>query len=236
MLITICSRGGSKGVVDKNIKEINGQPLIAYTIACAEKFKSKYESKIVLSTDSDRIREIASKYGLDTEYRRPIRLAGDNVSKLSAVKDILLYYEKIENCTYDYILDLDVTSPLRTTLDLINALKTLKKETEAYNIFSVSHSSRNPYFNMVELKNNGYVKLIKSSGIITARQQAPIVYDMNASFYIFRREFFHNNFKSSITDKSLAFVVPHICFDIDTNLDFMIMEFLLRENKLDFQI
>src|SRR5690606_8284461 len=106
---------------------------------------------------------------------------------------------------------------------------------EALNIFSVSKSHKNPYFNVVELKEDGFCKLVKQSEI-KSRQAAPLVYDMNASFYIYRKAFFDKNLKSAITQKSLIFLMNHTCFDIDERLDFEIMEFLFSQNKLEFEI
>ncbi|NBX79952.1 MAG: acylneuraminate cytidylyltransferase family protein, partial [Flavobacteriales bacterium] len=93
--------------------------------------------------------------------------------------------------------------------------------------------NRNPYFNMVEKKEDGFVQLVKSQGSILARQLAPEVYDMNASFYIFKKSFFDEQFKSSITPKSLAYVMKHICFDIDHSIDFKIMELIIKEGILE---
>jgi CMP-N-acetylneuraminic acid synthetase len=87
---------------------------------------------------------------------------------------------------------------------------------------------------MVEKNEAGYVNLVKDLGAITARQLAPAVYDMNASFYIFRKSFFEKQFKTSITDKSLAYVMNHICFDIDHPIDFKFMELVIRENIFSF--
>ena len=121
-LITICARGGSKGIPGKNIKPLNGKPLIAYSIEIANQFKLKYETvDIALSTDSDEIKDVALKFGLKTKYIRPDYLANDKAGKIDAIKDVVEYYEKIGSKKYDIILDLDVTSPLRNLKDLEEA-------------------------------------------------------------------------------------------------------------------
>jgi CMP-N-acetylneuraminic acid synthetase len=129
-------------------------------------------------------------------------------------------------------LDLDVTSPLRTLQDLSEALDKLVSNPKAVNIFSVNPASRNPYFNMVEETVDGFVKVVKDSKGYKTRQEAPAVYDMNASFYFFRRAFFKDGYEISTTPRSLAYVMNHICFDLDHAHDFIIMETLLKNNIL----
>jgi CMP-N-acetylneuraminic acid synthetase len=238
ILITICARGGSKGIPGKNIRDLNGKSLISYTIATANAFQRKREGVgIILSTDSDEIRSAAASFGLETEYRRPEILASDKAGKIDAMADALHYAEKESGLQYDYLLDMDVTSPLRTVTDIENALAQLIARPEALNIFSVSPANRNPYFNMVEEQADGTVDLAKRpEKPFLTRQSAPKVYDMNASFYIFRRNFFETGGKSSVTKSSLAYVMDHLCFDLDHPIDFEIMEFLLSNDKLDFTL
>jgi len=237
ILITICARGGSKGIPRKNIKELNGKPLIYYTIKFANEFSQKFNADVSLSTDSLEIKETAKNFGLLTDYQRPRELATDSAGKISVIKHLLEFEESKRSKTYDYLIDLDVTSPLRTIEDLHQAYLKLQDNEEAINIFSVSPAKRNPYFNMVEeINTDGFVRLVKNNGNIKSRQTAPKVYDMNASFYIFKREFFKKGYELSITDKSIAYVVPHICFDLDEPEDFAIMSLMLRENLFDFVI
>ena len=238
VLITICARGGSKGIPGKNIKSLGGKPLIAYTIDVAAEFKNKYPgTAIALSTDSQEIKNSSSLFGLETEYTRPDYLAGDAAGKIDAINDVLLFYEKINNIRYDFILDMDVTSPLRNMEDLEAAFLLLKNDPQALNLFSVSNPDRNPYFNMVEKKSTGYYSLVKDgNGHVLTRQSAPEVYSLNASFYFYTRRFFDLNLKTAITDRSLIYKVPHLCFDLDHPIDFEFMSYLLEQNKLDFKL
>ena len=237
ILITICARGGSKGIPGKNIKILNGKPLIGYTIDTAKKFVEQYgNTHIELSTDSDAIREVADACGLKSEYIRPAYLANDTSGKIDAIADILDYAEKIYHIRYDFILDMDVTSPLRTLEDLSAAFDILSNSPDAVNLFSVSPANRNPYFNMVEQKENGFYDKVKTIGDVSTRQSAPKVYDLNASFYFYKRIFFEQGYKGAITDKSLIYEVPHTCFDLDHPLDFEMLEFLMSNNKLDFSL
>lgn len=236
-LITICARGGSKGIPGKNIRPLCGKPLIGYTIDVAHKFQAIYPgSDVVLSTDSQKIKDVAAACGLMSAYTRPDILAGDSVGKIDAIADVLGFCERENGMRYDYVLDMDVTSPLRNLEDLKSAFNILEADEKAVNLFSVSSASRSPYFNMVEKKENGYYDKVKSVGDILARQAAPKVYDLNASFYFYRREFFDMGYKGAITDKSLIYDVPHICFDLDHPIDFEIMEFLFANGKLDFEV
>ena len=234
-LITICARGGSKGIPKKNIKILNGKPLIAYTIEFAKNLQLLFNNTfIALSTDSNEIKIISNNYQIFTEYERPSNLATDTAGKIETINDILLYHENLNNITFDFIFDFDVTSPLRTINDVLNAYNILREDPEALNIFSVSDAVKNPYFNMVEKNEKGYFNLVKNSGNFKSRQKSPIVYELNASFYIYRRTFFSQNLTSAITDKSLVYKMPHICFDLDHLIDFDFLEYLMSQNKLDF--
>lgn len=236
ILITICARGGSKGIPGKNIRLLNGKPLIAYTIEAAKQFAEKYNADIALSTDSAEIKNIAAAFDLNTSYNRPGRFATDTAGKADAIADVLQYMEEVNSTKYDFILDMDVTSPLRNQEDLENAFEQLQKSESALNIFSVSPAKRNPYFNMVEENADGFFRTIKDGKIFKSRQEAPKVYDMNASFYIFRRKFFTDNWRTSTTNASLAYIMPHVCFDLDDAEDFIIMEILLQENLTGFKL
>ena len=238
VLITICARGGSKGIPGKNIRPLNGKPLIGYSIDCARKFKEKHpETDIVLSTDSEEIIRVAAECGLSSDYRRPDYLASDNAGKIDAINDVVQFYEKKNHTKYDYVLDLDCTSPMRTQQDLEDAFALLENNPNAINLFSVSEPGRSPYFNMVEKKENGYYDLVKKADAhVLTRQSAPQVYDMNASFYIYRRLFFEMGCDDAITERSLIYLMPHTCFDLDHPIDFEIMSFLVENKKLDFEL
>ena len=235
ILITICARGGSKGVKNKNIKKINGIPLIKYSMNLANKFAAKHNAKITLSTEDKLIKNIAEKLGLTTLYKRPLHLSKDETGKLEVIRHVLLYEENNLNKKFDFILDLDVSSPLRNLDDLELALSLLIEDRNALNIFSVNNAERNPYFNMVEKKKNGYYGLVKK-GIFYSRQSTPKVFDLNASFYFFKRSFFNKKNKPMINSRTLIYETPHICFDIDNQLDFDFMQYLIKNEKLDFNL
>lgn len=235
-LITICARGGSKGVPGKNIIPISGIPLIGYTIRTAFKFRELYDVDIALSTDSEEISKVALQYGLNGDYKRPAHLGNDNIGKIEVIRHLFNYQESAQRKYYDYVLDLDVTSPLRTVSDLKESLEIILNNKDALNLFSVNVASRNPYFNMVELTKDGFARLVKDGSTFLTRQDSPKVYELNASFYFYKRDFFTKGFNSAITDFSIIYQIPHICFDIDNRVDFLFMEYLLKENLLGFNL
>ena len=237
ILITICARGGSKGIPGKNIKIIAGKPLVAYSIATANKFANKYDCSLALSTDDNEIKSVCSSYGLSSEYKRPDFLATDQAGKIEVLADILRFEEQKQNIRFDYLLDLDVTSPLRSVEDLEEAFEKIQNNKEALNLFSVSNANKNPYFNMVEQNPSGFAELCKKpTGFVLTRQTAPKVYELNASFYFYRRLFFDAEKISTITDRSIIYLQRHMCFDLDHLIDFEFMTYLIEHNKLDFNL
>lgn len=237
ILVTLCARGGSKGIPGKNIRILGGRSLLDYSIDIAKTFAMQHNGTIALSTDSEEIKQAASGKGIDLTYTRPEHLATDNAGKIDTIRDLVIYEEKRNKKSYDYILDLDVTSPLRTLEDLNAAFELFLSNPPALTLFSVNKANRNPYFNMVEEKENGFFNLVKTlEGTVLTRQSAPKVYDLNASFYFYRRGFFDMGLKGAITDHSIIYLMPHICFDLDHVIDFEFMEYLILNNKLDFKL
>jgi N-acylneuraminate cytidylyltransferase/CMP-N,N'-diacetyllegionaminic acid synthase len=230
ILGTICARGGSKGVKDKNIRELAGKPLIAHTIEYFKKWGKA--NRIVCSTDSEKIANIARQFGAEIPCMRPKELATDNAFKLHVIQHIVKFCEE-QDGKYDIIVDLDPTAPLRKQKFLDEALKKFL-ESNANNLYSVCKARKNPYFNMVELDENGYAHLCKKSNVVR-RQDAATVYELNASIYIYNRDFLlHTNTLHS--DKTIIYEMPDITsIDIDSELDFLFVEFLLKNGvfKLD---
>lgn len=243
ILITICARGGSKGIPRKNIKNLAGKPLIAYSINHAKQFKEWLEKthgdSVVMefSTDDSEIMKVAAEYGLTTTYTRPDFLANDTAGKLDAIKDVVFFAEKNNNQPFDYILDLDVSAPMRTIDDLKEAYTQFSKNTEAFNLFSVSNANKNPYFNMVEKNEKGFWALSKKpkNVAVLSRQTAPEVCEMNASFYFYRRSFFNEN-PLYLFNKALIYKMNHESFDLDHVLDFDFLDFLISNDKLSFTL
>ena len=113
ILVTICARGGSKGIPGKNIKLLNGKKLIGYSIEKAQQLSKLYNVDIGFSTDSIEIKEVAADFGLVTDYIRPDQLADDKAGKIDVIRDLLRFMEKQNSTRYDFVIDLDVTSPMK---------------------------------------------------------------------------------------------------------------------------
>lgn len=238
ILITICARGGSKGVPGKNIKQIAGKPLLAYSIEAAKRFAQRHHAEVILSTEDETIRAVAARHGLETDYRRSASLAGDKIGKVAVIRDVWQYAEQTYGKTFDYVLDLDVTSPLRTQADLEGGLKIAEETTEALVLYSVNPAHRNPYFNMVESVGGNLVKIAKRPDQpFLSRQDAPEVYDINGSFYFYKRAFLAGDYNSVTLDhQSAVFVMKHICFDVDTTVDFIFLKYLIEGRHLGFEV
>jgi CMP-N,N'-diacetyllegionaminic acid synthase len=229
ILCTICARGGSKGVKNKNIKKIQGKPLIAYTIEQA--IESQLFDHIVVSTDSDDIAKIAEQYGAEVFFKRSAMMASDTAGKLDVIKDAFKRSEDYYNKTYDYLIDLDATAPLRSVNDIINSFNQLK-ENNNDNLITAMPSRRSPYFNLVEVNKEGKVYLSKTlDDKVVRRQDAPLSYDMNASIYIWKRATILNE-SNIFLEKTGLYVMPEErSIDIDNPLDFEFVEFILgRKN------
>ncbi len=235
ILVTLCGRGGSKGIPGKNIRLINGLPLIAYSINHAKQFAKLHNADIALSTDSEAIIEIAAELGLQTTYLRPEHLSNDSAGKVETIQHLVEFEETNRGVKYDLVLDLDISSPLRNVNDLEQAFQIITNDENALNLFSVNKANRNPYFNMVEIYDNGYFGLVKKGDFLT-RQSAPTVYELNASFYFYKRTFFNQPLIKTISERSLIYEMQHICFDLDHPIDFEFMEYLMVNDKLGFNL
>lgn len=234
ILISVCARGGSKGIPGKNLKPLNGKPLIDYTLGFINELKGVIEFDLYFSTDDQKIKTHLLNEGYKVPNIRDKTLAMDHTPKIDVIRNVLLNAERLYSKTYEYVIDLDVTSPLRNQKDILEALSKLKKDDNALNIFSVSKSRKNPYFNMIEKKKDGYFKKVITKNNITGRQQAPEVYELNASFYILTNAFLKGDYIKMVTERSLIYEMPHICFDIDEPEDFKLMEAVLQNNLFQF--
>lgn len=229
ILCTICARGGSQGVKNKNIRLLLNRPLIAYTIQQALKWGRARH--VVVSTDSQRIAEIAKRYGAEIPFIRPKILASHTSPKLFSVRHALIQSEKLFKERYDIVVDLDVSAPLRTIKDLDRCLEIFAKK-KPMTLFSVVKAHKNPYFNMVEQKKDGFVKLCKKlSAKIARRQDAPPVYSMNSSIYFYSRNFLlHKKNSLPFSHRSAVYIMNDISrYDIDSEIDFKFIELLMQK-------
>ena len=228
-LCTICMRGGSKGVPKKNLKKLIDKPLLAYTITQA--LESKIFDKVVISTDSLDIANESKKYGAESWFIRSKELADDKSAKVPVIRDALLKAESYYKKTFSYIVDLDATSPLRDVDDIINAFNYFLDE-KSNNLVSACISKKNPYFNVLEYNSGEINTSKKMNNKILRRQDAPITYDMNASIYIWKRNYLINSDNLFSKNTSLYIMPEERSIDIDSQLDWDIVEYLIkRKNK-----
>ena len=229
VLCTICARGGSKGVKNKNIKAINGKPLIAYTIEQAK--ESKLFEHIVISTDSNDIADVSKQYGAEVFFKRDDVLANDTAGKLDVIKDAFKRSESYYGKEFDYLIDLDATSPLRDVSDIIKAFNQFLNNGND-NLITAMPSRRNPYFNLIEMDKDGKIYVSKRlDDTIIRRQDAPSCYDMNASIYIWKRDVILDKSTLFLNNTGLYIMPEERSIDIDTPLDYKFVEFILKENN-----
>ncbi len=230
-ICTICARGGSKGVENKNIKLLAGKPLIAHSILQAK--ESGLFDSIAVSSDSSEILEVAKIYGADILVNRPTELATDQAAKLPVIQHCLTEAEEQLGQQFDVIVDLDATSPLRSIKDIQTAISIYEQDIEADNLITGAPSRRSPYFNLVEVDIEGNASLSKMLDTqVIRRQDAPKCYDMNASIYIWRRETLLNS-STVFLDRTVLYEMPEErSIDIDSPLDFEFVSFLAERRGL----
>jgi CMP-N,N'-diacetyllegionaminic acid synthase len=225
-ICTICARGGSKGVKNKNIRILLGKPLIAHSILQA-KASGLFEC-IATSSDSDEILATAGKWGADYLIKRPDELATDQSAKLPAIRHCVAEAEHISGQTFDVVVDLDATSPLRIPEDISGSVRLLETKGVS-NVITGAPARRSPYFNMVEVDEHGVARLSKKLNTqVFRRQDAPKCYDMNASIYAWRRDILFSCPTIFNTDTLLYEMPEDRSIDIDSELDFTFVEFIIR--------
>ena len=229
ILKTFCfifARGGSKGIHKKNIKNLLGKPLIAYSINLAKEISEI--DKIFVSTDDNEIAEIASSYGANI-IKRPSAISKDDSSEwLAWVHAIEWVYKEYGN--FSKFLSLPATAPLRSRLDVIKCLKQLKSRNDV--ILTITEANRNPWFNMVKKNQNGLLELaVNSTKGIFRRQDAPLVYDLTTVAYVLNPSFILENKSIWDGDVNGIFIPKERALDIDTDYDFKIAEYLLSKVK-----
>ncbi|MFK8059418.1 MAG: hypothetical protein AB8B78_04930 [Polaribacter sp.] len=229
IVASICMRGGSKGVKGKNYRDLLGKPLLSYTINCAK--SSQLLEDIIISSDSDLILDLSNKYLKDEKlYKRKAELATDNASKWEVFRDLVLQFEEKNTVKITHLVDLDVTVPRRLP-EHIDSCITLSKETDVDVVITGYEPERNPYFNMMEEKEDGTAVIVKKSEKpIKNRQEAPNVYSLTPAVYVIKREaLFKYDHWSNATCR-IHPIPRDLAIDIDTELDFKLVEFLMNEN------
>ena len=226
-ICTICARGGSKGVPGKNLRPLLGKPLIAHAVLQA--VETGLFDAIAISSESEEILKTAGQWGDVHLVRRPDEMANDQASKLPPIQHATRTVEETLGVTFDVIVDLDVTSPLRNLDDIRGAVDLLEKR-GVTNILTGAPARKNPYFNILERGPDGVVGLSKKlpGDRLERRQDTPDCFDANAAVYVWRRDDFMNRADVFYGDTLLYEMPEERSHDIDTPLDFDFVEFLMK--------
>ncbi len=219
-LFLIPARGGSKGLPGKNIKPLNGKPLLIYSLEFAHACK-KDDDIVLLSTDDTSITATAEKYGYKVPFLRPTELSSDTSSVEEAIHFSLTEFEK-QNIEFEKVILLQPTSPFRRIEHFKEMMALHNGETEM--VVSVNLSKQNPYFNLFEENHNGFLSLSKKSDFVR-RQDCPDVYQYNGNLYIIDVKTLLAKKRVVYFDKIKKYVMSaEYSIDIDTELDFKFAE------------
>jgi CMP-N-acetylneuraminic acid synthetase len=223
----ICARGGSKGLPGKNIKLLNGKPLIAWAIEQA--LAVTRISRVIVSTDSEEIAAIARSWGAQVPFIRPPELAGDDSPEWLVWQHALGYLRDIEGGMPDVMVVVPTTAPLRISTDIDNCLDVFERSGSDM-VITVTDAHRSPYFNMVRQNSDGTVGLvIPSEKNISRRQDAPPVFDITTVAYVARPDFILSKSAIFEGEVSSVHIPPERAIDIDTLLDFRFAEMMFAE-------
>lgn len=219
----IPARGGSKGLVGKNIKMLNGKPLIAYTIQ--EALKSQYIDRVIVSTDDFKIAEISKEYGAEVPFMRPESLAGDKVGSVEVLIHAIDYLKHVESKEYPYTCLLQCTTPFKTAEDID---KTIEKciESELFDAsVSLCEAEVNPLWT-VKLEQEQIVDFIEGGNDIPTRQELPKAYRLNGGIYVVDTNVLVTT-KNLLPKNTTGYIMESIrSVDIDTEYDFKLCEFI----------
>lgn len=218
ILVVIPARGGSKGIPRKNIKPLNGKPLILYTVEFARKIFP--DEQILVSTDDIEIKELVENTGLKVPFLRPEELATDSAPTDNVVKHCIDFFTNQGN-DFKAVLILQPTSPFRRISDIDLALENFTEEVDG--IVSVKETKANPYFTLMEEDENGFLYKSKKAEF-TRRQDCPTVYELNGSLYLYHTNVYTSN-KKDLRVKKI--VLPkELSIDLDDEYDWKLAECL----------
>lgn len=224
-LILIPARGGSKGIPGKNIKPLNGRPLIYYTLDAACAIASP--ENVCVSTDSDEIIRIVEEYGLSIPFKRPDCLSTDTASSYDVIHHAINFYEQ-RGINYDRVVLLQPTSPFRTETHIREASALYKPVLDM--VVSVKIAHANPYFNLFEETSDGFL-IPSKPGNFMCRQDCPPVYEYNGAIYIMNVKSMKEGPPRNISKIKKYVMTEEDSLDIDTNIDWIVAEAILFQKK-----
>lgn len=224
IIAIIPARSGSKGVKHKNIQKIADKPLLAYTIESA--LRSKKVDKVVVSTDDMKIAEVAKSFGAEVPFLRPIELSKDTTPSLSVIQHAVKHIEVVGLQTFDVVVLLQATSPLRTEKYIDDSIEKLLK-TGADSVITVSEVKHHPFLTFATKGDKLYP--FSEGGLCTTRRQdLPKVYAPNGAVYAIKRDLLFN--QNSIFGKDTrAIIMPHNeSVDIDDYYELFVAEMTIK--------
>ncbi|WP_339753966.1 acylneuraminate cytidylyltransferase family protein [uncultured Winogradskyella sp.] len=224
-LVVITARGGSKGIHKKNIKLLNGKPLIQYSIDIAKEIADKKD--ICFTTDSEEFIAIAKTLGLDVPFKRPNELATDTANSQDVILHALDTYQALNNKIYDAVILLQPTSPFRTLEQVKDCI--LMYDDSIDMVVSAKLASANPYYNLYE-EVNGFLAPSKK-GNFTRRQDCPQVWEFNGAIYVINTTSLRKQKMKAFSKVKKYKMSEETSIDIDTPLDWKIAEFHLKNSN-----
>ena len=227
ILVIIPARGGSKGIPRKNIKPLDGKPLIYYTIDVARAIAQ--DEDICVSTDDAEIIKVVEKYGMKVPFVRPAELASDTAGTYEVLLHALNYYEEELHRKYDVVVLLQNTSPFRRAEQVKEALSLYHNNVDM--VVSVKECPANPYYNMFEEDENGYLRISKGEGTFTRRQDAPKVYEYNGAVYIMNAEQLKKTHMHKLIRRIKYVMDEQSSFDLDTMWDWQMAETVIQNKN-----
>ncbi|MEI6555029.1 MAG: acylneuraminate cytidylyltransferase family protein [Paludibacter sp.] len=224
ILYIVPARGGSKGIPKKNIKLLNGKPLIEYSIDVARQLTC--DENICVTSDDEEIINLVENSGLNVPFKRPDYLATDKSGTYEVLLHAVEYYESIGK-VYDIVVLLQPTSPFRKKQFIEESVLLLTDELDM--VVSVKECSSNPYYNCFEEDINGFLKISKGDGLIKCRQDAPKTWEFNGSIYVINVNSLKNNDISLFTKVKSYKMNEIYSLDIDTIFDWIVAETMIKE-------
>lgn len=228
-LYLIPTRGGSKGIPHKNIKPLNGKPLIYYTIDVARAFTS--DENICVTTDDDEITKVVENYDLKVPFKRPDDLASDTAGSYEVIMNALDYYQA-KGINYDAVVLLQPTSPFRNVEDVQKCIDLYSSDYDM--VVSVKQASSNPYYDCFEPDSNGWLKPSKGDGSYQRRQDAPKVYEYNGAVYIMNVSALKKKNYNFFQKVGFVEMDEFSSIDLDTVLDWKFAELILSEGLVEY--
>ena len=225
LLGVIPARGGSRGLKNKSLRKVLDKPLISYTITHALTHTDVHE--VIVTTDSPKIAEVARQYGAEVPFVRPKELAADDTPMLDVLKHALIHCEQLYSVKIKGIVLFDPTSPVRKKAD-IKKMISIFHEREPDLVIAAARCKRNPYFHMLRVNSSGYAHSA-SRGNFTRRQDAPIVYDITNTCWIFSRRAVLRRWR--MPRRTILHEINSFYVDIDQEEDLRFFEYYLRSRR-----